>query len=155
MEELYTPWRLPFIKAPRRPEDACIFCELPSSAEESYILHRGDHAFVVMNLYPYTLGHLMVIPYRHAPRLDSLDPAETRELSSLLHRCETILRNDRQVDRLHVGINLGAAGGAGVRGHLHAHLVPRRRHPSSAEAGLRESVAETCTRLRPLFRDEA
>lgn len=154
MDELYTPWRLPFIKAPRRDEDACIFCALPTSQEETYILHRGEHAFVVMNLFPYTRGHLMVIPFRHLPRLDALRTPEIAEMSRLLDRCERILRRDRQIERIQVGINFGAAGGAGVRDHLHAHLVPRRPWPATAERELGEPVAATYARLRPLFQIE-
>lgn len=126
MEPLWTPWRMPYIQAIKT-GDRCVFCEevLTEKSDPDLVIHRGDHAFVVMNLYPYTEGHLMVVPYRHVAALAELEPAELAEATRLLQRAERALETALGARRLHVGINIGRCAGAGVEGHIHIHLVPR------------------------------
>jgi ATP adenylyltransferase len=125
MEELWTPWRMAYIVASRS-ESGCIFCRKPKEpGHHHYILHRGETTFTILNLYPYTEGHLMVIPYRHLPRLRALSAQEREEMALRLQQAESILRKAAGARWFHAGINLGRAAGAGVDGHLHAHLVPR------------------------------
>jgi ATP adenylyltransferase len=161
MKEIRTPWRMRYITATER-KSACIFCSplcAPSAGGETcrerLVLHQGTTAFVILNLYPYTTGHLMVVPYRHLPRFGDLTTAERAELAGLLRRSERILRAVTGARRFHAGINLGRAAGAGVEGHLHAHLVPRdaRREwadtPGAEEPAL--PVEEAFRRLAPHF----
>jgi ATP adenylyltransferase len=103
----------------------CIFCEKPRQDGDQFILKRGPFTFVILNLYPYTVGHLMVIPYRHLPRLQALRAEERDEMALRLRQSEKILRQVAGARWFHAGINLGRAAGAGVDGHLHVHLVPR------------------------------
>lgn len=124
MDEICTPWRMAYIRSDKEAE-GCIFCRKPGeSGHHQYILHRGPRTFTILNLYPYTVGHLMVVPYRHLPRCADLDQDELREMSLRLQQAERILRSETGARAFHVGINLGRAAGAGVDGHLHAHMVP-------------------------------
>ena len=124
MIELWTPWRMRYItSAPR--DDGCVFCRLQEGGDEDgLILYRGPLCFVVMNLFPYTVGHTMVIPYRHLARMSELSSAELVELGASAARTERILRRHLRADQVRHGINLGRPAGAGVDGHLHLHLVP-------------------------------
>jgi ATP adenylyltransferase len=107
--------------------DGCVFCHevLNDGVEPDLVIHRGQRAFVVLNLYPYTTGHLMVVPYRHVSSLGDLEPAEATESTRLLQQAERAVEAALGVRQHHVGINLGRCAGAGVEGHLHIHLVPR------------------------------
>jgi ATP adenylyltransferase len=155
MDEIRTPWRMRYIASTSRRE-ACIFC--PASADESgerHVLHRGASSFVILNLFPYTTGHLMVVPYRHLARFGDLTAEERIELATLLRWSEGMLRDVTGARRFHAGINLGRAAGAGVEGHLHAHLVPRDARgewadpPGSEEPAM--PVPEVFRRLGPRF----
>lgn len=156
MEQLWTPWRMPYIVSNKDVGD-CIFCTLPGMTDHHhYILHRGPTTYVIMNLYPYAIGHLMVIPYRHLPRLGSLDDEELAELTLRLRQSERILRRAVDARWFHMGINLERAAGAGVKGHLHGHLVPRgvpaREGSATAEPdAVDEEIEETYEKLRPHF----
>ncbi|MBD3161065.1 MAG: HIT domain-containing protein [Candidatus Eisenbacteria bacterium] len=129
MKAIWTPWRMPYILSIKK-GTSCVFCSDVFSEERndgdgpSLLLHRGRTAFVVLNLYPYTIGHLMVVPYRHVARLQDLEPREMEEISLLLRDAERTVARVLG-DRIHhVGINTGHCAGAGVEGHLHLHLVP-------------------------------
>lgn len=124
VDMLYTPWREEFVLGPRDQE--CIFCE-PEKRKHvrELILHRGKRAFVVLNRYPYNTGHLMVVPYRHIAQLDDLKPAERNEIMTLIVLSSQVMNERLQPAGMNVGMNLGQAGGAGIEGHLHVHLVPR------------------------------
>lgn len=126
---LWAPWRLKYIEADSgRPKDAgCIFVELPNqdNDEENLILHRGEHAFVIMNRYPYTNGHLMVAPYRHTADLGELSDAELLEIHQLVVKCTQWITRAYRPQGFNVGVNLGAAAGAGIPDHVHWHIVPR------------------------------
>jgi ATP adenylyltransferase len=121
---LYTPWREEFVLGPREKE--CIFCKPEKRRHvRELILHRGKRAFVVLNRYPYNTGHLMVVPYRHIALLEDLKPAEQNEMMALLTLSSRVMNERLQPAGMNVGMNLGRAGGAGIEGHLHIHLVPR------------------------------
>ncbi len=92
---------------------------------DEFILERGRHCFVVMNIYPYNSGHVMVAPYRHVAELEALEPGETAELMELAARCTTALKRAMHPEGINLGINLGKAAGAGYDAHLHLHIVPR------------------------------
>jgi ATP adenylyltransferase len=123
---LWTPWRMRYIGGDAR-EEGCIFCNRLAADDdvESLILHRADHAFVIMNLFPYNTGHVMVVPNTHAADLDALDETTLVEMATLLPRVVTALRRDLACDGFNIGLNLGAVAGAGVAEHLHQHVVPR------------------------------
>ena len=125
---LWAPWRVEYVEAARA-DQRCIFCEpeSPVADRARLILHRGRTAFVLLNRYPYSAGHLMVAPYAHCSRIDQLDAAAQGELMSLLARSARILEATYNCDGLNVGANLGAAAGAGFADHVHFHLVPRWR----------------------------
>jgi ATP adenylyltransferase len=107
----------------------CIFCDFPAAPEaddrKNLVVHRAEHAFVVLNRYPYNSGHVMVVPYRHGADLDAFPPAEWAGLQELLRRTAAVLRATYRPEGLNLGMNLGRAGGAGIVDHLHWHLVPR------------------------------
>jgi ATP adenylyltransferase len=135
VEPLWTPWRMPYILG-IKDSTGCIFCEkvLGKDGEEDLVIHRGRHSFVILNLYPYATGHLMVVPYRHAAELTDLTPDEIEEASRLLQLAERAVEAEMGTARQVVGINIGRCAGAGVEGHLHIHLVPQ------APAGLSPAV---------------
>lgn len=126
MERLWTPWRMRYVGG-ETSGNACIFCVSPDSKDDvaQLILYRGRHAFVIMNLYPYNTGHLMVVPYEHAADL-ALLRAETRaEMIELVAWTTTAQRRVLHCAGFNIGLNLGSVAGAGVAEHLHIHVVPR------------------------------
>jgi ATP adenylyltransferase len=126
VERLWAPWRLSYIKAPRA--EGCVFCDHAAmSDDEALIVHRGEHCYVVLNLYPYGSGHLMILPFRHVSSPGDLDAAEQAELWQLLTRALTALEQGIGAEGHNVGFNLGTAAGAGIEDHLHLHVVPRWR----------------------------
>jgi ATP adenylyltransferase len=122
---LWAPWRIQYIMSDK--DDGCIFCDKPRQRDDAtnLILWRGKTGFVVMNLYPYNNGHLMIVPYAHVPSLTDLDAPQRAELFGLTAACEAILRQTLRPDGFNIGLNLGAAAGAGFADHLHIHIVPR------------------------------
>ena len=125
MKQVWAPWRMEYIKQDKSGE--CIFCVLPKANEDekNFILHKGDTCFVIMNVYPYNTGHLMVSPYRHLSCITKMDEKENTELNRLTHSCVEILRTVKSPEGFNIGINLGKAGGAGFDEHIHMHIVPR------------------------------
>ncbi len=108
-------------------EEGCVFCNaqaMPDSAE-NLIAFRGERAYVILNRYPYTSGHLMVIPFEHKTTLEELDSATRAEMMELTTRCTTILKKIYNPQGFNIGVNMGEAAGAGVLGHVHIHIVPR------------------------------
>jgi ATP adenylyltransferase len=91
----------------------------------AYIVYRGDHCFICLNVYPYSTGHVMIVPYQHLDSLAALPPAAASELIELAQRAETVLREVYRPDGLNMGLNLGEAAGAGIAGHIHLHALPR------------------------------
>ena len=122
---LWAPWRLEYIQqADEQP--GCIFCLAAAADDESgLVVQRGRTAFVILNKFPYSSGHLMVSPYRHVPSLEALDDEESLELMRLTRRSLAALREAYRPDGFNVGVNEGKVAGAGVADHLHLHVVPR------------------------------
>ncbi len=126
LERLWAPWRMEYILAPK-PVDECIFCDKPAAGDdrENLIVCRGKQAFVMMNLYPYNNGHVLIAPYRHVPEFDDLEPEVQLEMLNLVSRAMSIMRREMQAGGFNFGANIGAAAGAGIEPHIHLHLVPR------------------------------
>lgn len=125
-KRLWTPWRMRYINGDAG-EDGCIFCNRLDADNDigSLILHRGRHSFVIMNLYPYNTGHIMLVPNTHAPDPAELATNTLHEMSEMLPVLTTSLRRVFNCEGFNVGLNIGAIAGAGVAGHLHQHVVPR------------------------------
>ena len=126
MERLWAPWRLAFIEGEEKPQ-GCIFCVFPKEGRdrERLILARSAHAFVILNKFPYTNGHLMVAPYEHAAELQALDEETVGEIMSLAQRGMRALEASYSPHGYNVGFNQGRVAGAGVEHHIHMHVVPR------------------------------
>ncbi|MDQ1687294.1 MAG: adenylyltransferase [Frankiaceae bacterium] len=127
-QRLWTPHRMAYIKGEGKPadDDECPFCTIPDlSDDDGLVVARGTTSYVVLNLYPYNSGHLMVVPYRHVADYTDLDAAETDELSALTKTAMTTLRTATGAQGFNVGMNQGTVGGAGIAAHLHQHVVPR------------------------------
>ncbi|MFN8159842.1 MAG: HIT domain-containing protein [Solirubrobacterales bacterium] len=127
-ERIWAPWRLSYVKdAAKDIEEACIFCAKPPERrdQENLIVHRGERCFVILNLYPYTNGHLMVAPYEHTARLQDLEPDTVAEMMDLARRAMNRLEEVYDPHGYNVGFNQGRAAGAGVEHHIHMHVVPR------------------------------
>lgn len=159
MKQLWTPWRIDYILGPK--PDECVFC-LPRGTEEDQerlVLHRGETCFVIMNKFPYNNGHIMVCPYRHVMALEDLTPQESAEMMTLLQQSAVILKKYFNCEGLNIGLNQGQAAGAGIREHLHFHLVPRWNGDSSFIAVMDEVrtipqyLEQTWAGLKPLFDD--
>ncbi len=140
MDHLWSPWRYQYVTTAEQAVD-CIFCVMAAEHRdaENYIVYRGRLNFIVLNRYPYTSGHLMVVPYRHAPTLVSVDDDTLTEMILLVRQAEEHLRANYHPDGLNMGINIGKAAGAGVAGHLHMHVLPRW----VADANFMTSAGET------------
>jgi len=127
-ERIWAPWRLAYVSdASKDAEEECIFCAKPAEDDDeaNLIVHRGERCFVILNLYPYTNGHLMIAPYAHSGALQAL-PAETvAEMMALSQRAITVLEGNYQPHGFNVGFNQGRVAGAGVEHHIHMHVVPR------------------------------
>jgi len=125
MERLWAPWRLEYIKGDK--PEGCIFCDKPLEGDDraAYIVHRGVHAYVLLNAYPYNNGHLMIAPYAHLAAFEELPSETIHEMMDLAQQCSRALKLAFQPDGLNAGFNLGAAAGAGIKDHLHMHIVPR------------------------------
>ena len=124
---IYAPWREEFLLTEQR-EDGCIFCNriaTPEKDAEHFVLYRGDTAMVMLNLYPYTSAHLLVIPYRHIGEIEVLTDAENLEIAQLMQTSVRTLKSAMHPDGFTLGLNIGKASGAGVPGHLHWHVVGR------------------------------
>ena len=149
MDYLWSPWRYQYVTTAEQALD-CIFCVLPAQHRdrENYIVHRARLNFVILNRFPYTSGHLMVVPYEHAPTLAEVAAETVMEMILLARQAETFLRANYQPDGLNMGINIGKAAGAGVAGHIHMHVLPRW----VADANFVSVVCET--RILPETLDE-
>lgn len=126
MERIWAPWRLKYVTGCDDKKDTCIFCDhVKEQDREKKILARGEHCFVVMNIFPYNNGHLMVAPYRHVSDLSQLNREEMYEILECLAEWTEILKSAMHCHGFNVGINLGRIAGAGIADHLHVHIVPR------------------------------
>ena len=167
MDILRSPWRYDYVSSATEPR-ACILC-LESNTSigqnddnelrdaERLVLVRAHHNFVIMNLYPYTSGHLMVAPYRHVGDLSETEPNELAEMMSLAEKCTRVLKQAYRPEGFNIGMNIGECAGAGVRHHIHLHVVPRWcgdvnfMTATSETRVLPEDIQDGYRRLRPLF----
>ncbi len=127
---MWSPWRMSYVSAEKEhgfEGPSCVFCSLPAQDddERTYILYRGARAFVIMNLYPYNNGHLMVVPYAHVDSIAGLDEETLTEMMGLAQRSQAVLTEAMRPQGFNLGINQGRAAGAGIADHVHMHLLPR------------------------------
>jgi ATP adenylyltransferase len=126
MDYLWTPWRYAYVSTAEKAV-GCVFCEAPKAGDDrkTLIIHRGEHCYVILNAYPYTPGHAMVVPYEHLDELQKLTAEAANEMMALSQRLETVLRGLYHPDGINLGMNIGKAAGAGIAGHIHMHVLPR------------------------------
>jgi ATP adenylyltransferase len=126
MDRLWSPWRYRYVSSAGR-KDACIFCTKPAAGDDpaNYILLRAERNYVILNLYPYTSGHLMIAPYEHVATLAEANPETLAEMMRLTVRVEKALREVYRPGGINLGMNLGECAGAGIAGHIHMHVLPR------------------------------
>lgn len=161
MDRLWSPWRARYIASGVDSQaDECVFCRIARDEqhdEENFVLHRGQHAFVVLNLYPYISGHLMIVPYLHTSEFDLAPKEITDEMTDLAKRAQAALRVVYSPAGFNIGMNLGAAAGAGIADHIHTHVLPRWSGDTNfmttvgATRVLPEDLATTYSKLRPKF----
>ncbi|HSD65616.1 MAG TPA: HIT domain-containing protein [Vicinamibacteria bacterium] len=158
MERLITPWRNAYVTATERTE-GCVLCRARDGVDgaDRLIVHTAELSFVVVNLYPYTGGHVMVAPKRHVGSLGEATVEELAEMMALARRLEEVFRKEYRPDGINLGMNLGRPAGAGVADHIHLHLVPRWTGDTNfmtvvAETRVvPEEPEHTARRLRPYF----
>lgn len=159
MDRLWSPWRYRYV-AEGVASEKCIFCEKAASKDDdaNLIVFRGIHCYVVLNLYPYTNGHLMVVPYAHVDSLAAAPAEAAQEMMTLARTAESALRRTYNPGGINLGMNLGECAGAGVAGHIHMHVLPRWYGDSNfmSVVGetrvLVEELAVTRARLHEAFR---
>jgi ATP adenylyltransferase len=156
MKRMSTPWRRAYIEGHEK-EDGCVFCNALAKKQDgpkNLIVHRGERAFVIVNLYPYTNGHLMVAPMEHQPSLELLDAGTRAEMMELTSQAVALLKKIYHPHAFNVGANIGRAAGAGVPDHVHLHIVPRWSGDSNFMSVLGETrvlpetIEETYKRIR-------
>jgi ATP adenylyltransferase len=157
MDRLWSPWRSAYVTSTADIDTGCIFCDTTDPGRDELVLVRGRVSYVILNLYPYNNGHLMVVPNRHVPSLHSLTADERGELMRFARDAEVALNETYAPQGINVGINLGRSAGAGIVDHLHIHLVPRWTGDTNFMSVigetrvLPEDLAETKRRLQPIF----
>ncbi len=159
MEIKWTPWRSAYVKRDDEPEAGCPLCNAHRAGDDTrmLVLARGSSAFVMMNLYPYNPGHLMVVPYEHTADFSGLDAAISAEILRLGQVCVRVLGDEMQPHGFNLGINLGRVAGAGIDAHLHLHVVPRWNGDTNfmpVIGGVKlvnEAIDDTYAALRPRF----
>jgi len=126
MDYLWTPWRYAYVSTAEK-TTACVFCDAVNAGDDRKVLivHRGRHCFIILNMYPYTPGHVMIVPYAHLDELRKLPPDAAHEMMELSQRMESVLRELYRPDGINLGMNIGKAAGAGIAGHIHMHVLPR------------------------------
>lgn len=162
MDRLWSPWRARYIASGVDAQrEGCVFCLIasdPGHDESNFVLHRAQHSFVILNLYPYITGHLMIVPYLHTSEFSSLQKEISDELMDLSKRAQAVLQAVYSPSGFNLGMNLGTAAGAGIADHLHIHLLPRWSGDTNfmttvAQARvIPEDLASTYARLLPRFR---
>ena len=158
MDHLWSPWRLDYITSADKAV-GCVFCDaqVPDADQSSLVVHRGVTCFVILNLYPYNNGHLMIVPNRHLRSLSGMTSEELCELGELTRRSEIVLTEVYEPHGMNMGINLGKPAGAGVLYHLHMHVVPRWNGDTNfmtvvgETRVLAEELPATAAKLRPMF----
>jgi len=124
-QRLWAPWRVGYTRTEKPP--GCVFCDKPKENKdaENFILFRGQKNFVIMNLYPYNAGHLMVVAFIHIGHIEDFETDERNEHYEIVSRAVVILRKEAKADHFNIGMNLGIVAGAGIADHIHTHIVPR------------------------------
>jgi ATP adenylyltransferase len=160
---LWAPWRMDYILAVKDPGRPCIFCNVAEASQdelrERHVVCLTEHAFVMLNRYPFAAGHLLIVPYAHVHDLEQVDPVAHDALFRLVRESAARLRRAVRAEALNVGLNLGAVAGAGVAEHLHAHVVPRWSGDSNFMPVLADTrvipqaLEETRRHLVPHFAD--
>ena len=158
MDHLWSPWRYKYISSTDRAE-GCVFCRIDQEHKdaENYVVHRARLNFILLNLFPYTSGHLMIVPYEHRASLAEVGEAATTEMIELAKQAQVALEAEYRPDGFNIGMNLGRSAGAGVADHLHLHVVPRWSGDANFVSivgetrVLPEDLAATCTRLKKHF----
>jgi ATP adenylyltransferase len=127
MESLHAPWRIEYILAPKSPATESLFTRIAQAGDDeaNYVIARSKMSYALLNTYPYTGGHLMVVPYKEAKDLNDLTDEEMTDLLRLTRRCQNALSELMHPEGFNIGMNLGKIAGAGILGHLHVHIVPR------------------------------
>ena len=159
MDRLFAPWRMKFILNTKEKNQPCVFCTLPKETDDrkSLVLKRGKYCFVLLNKFPYNPSHLMVIPYEHTANLDTLPDATLLEIHQEIKKSVAALTLAISPAGFNVGMNLGEAGGAGIRDHLHYHVVPRWNGDTNFMPVLGDTkilpefLEDTQARLQPFF----
>lgn len=158
MSNLWTPWRMTYLRGDAPMSDGCLFCAVPHEPDaQVHMLHRGQLCYVILNRYPYNNGHLMIVPYAHLASVEDMDSATTAEFMRLTQISLQVLRAAYQPQGFNVGANIGEAAGAGIAGHVHLHVVPRWGGDTSylTVVGQTRTIPEwldqTYQRLQPLF----
>ena len=162
MDYLWTPWRYRYV-AEAGKDDTCIFCAALAANDDSgrKIVHRGRLNFIILNLYPYTTGHSMVVPYKHVPDLAGCDAETLAEHMQLAQRLQVALAHVYKPEGFNLGMNLGRCAGAGVTGHVHMHVLPRWAGDTSFMTAVSETrlhpeeIDETYRKLRGEFSKSA
>jgi ATP adenylyltransferase len=148
MDFIFTPWRYAYVSGPDTSSDTsndkanqCVFCAASQLGDDqaARIVHRGPTCFIILNAFPYTSGHVMVVPYQHVDQLQKLASKTAQEMMELTQKLEGILRELYHPDGLNLGMNLGKAAGAGIAGHIHMHVLPRW----VADANFMSVISET------------
>jgi ATP adenylyltransferase len=162
MQHLFTPWRFKYVTQVEH-QKGCVLCQIaatdPSEDESVFVLHRAAHHFLVLNIYPYTSGHLMIVPYEHCSRLAELPSAALSEFTELAVRVEKLLTKVYRPEGINMGMNLGLCAGAGIVEHLHMHAVPRWTGDTSfltvvgETRVIPEELAETWRKLKEHLRE--
>jgi ATP adenylyltransferase len=163
MDKLWAPWRMKYIKGIDKKEEGCIFCTKPKESDDrkNMILLRGRHSFIIMNAFPYSNGHLLVIPFLHTAELDDLAEPVSAELWRFIVLGKNALKNAYKPDGFNIGMNLGRPAGAGIDQHLHFHIVPRWNGDTNFMPVLDETrvisegLGDTYDFLLPYFRSAA
>ena len=167
MDRLYAPWRMAYIEQPQKDRRSalpqsrtiCVFCDAVAASDDidNLIVHRGKSAFVLLNLFPYNTGHLLVVPYLHTARLSDLDDDASLELWTLAKGAQAALESVMHPEGYNLGMNLGTVSGAGIADHLHLHIVPRWNGdtnfmPVLADIKvLPDALDNTCRKLRAVW----
>src|SRR5262245_43907831 len=157
MDRLFSPWRYGYVSTTSEPVSGCVFCGAAAAGADPLVVARSATAFVILNLYPYNSGHLMVVPVRHVASLAELAPEERADLMELTASAEAAVTEMYRPHGLNIGVNLGTAAGAGIAGHLHVHVVPRWNGDTNfmsvvgSVRVLPEEVNVSAERLRPVF----
>lgn len=139
MDYLWTPWRYAYVTTVDK-TPGCVFCEQQKKNDrEAWIVYRAPHNFIIVNAFPYTSGHVMIVPYEHVDELQKLPPETTAEMIGLCRRMEGVLREVYRPEGINLGMNIGKAAGAGVAGHVHMHMLPRW----TADSNFMGTVGET------------